>query len=689
MKNDTMNFQKFPYTSEDEAWKTYLENPLTAATKAMMRVNGDDDSVAALSLLYDYYMVGGAGLGKIGVPKEKRILPAGMMARNDLAKSLNKGAVMQALDVQSKPYSLTPWDHPLSAEHLWLLLTALGAVGGDPQGLQELLGLTQGHLAARPAAIQAGLAVTPCWGCPLCPEPAPLSSRHCHGMDYEPELPPFDGSAHLMKLLSENVSMSQEFCELPKKNGLSLEAVPAPHKAALLPAGASKLEATPDNFLVAPGDVYDSSSLSSLFESLPMAPGQQRWQPDSTFKEDPQETLLFSDILKPQAEPPCPESYPTDGVKSDFEYTLGSPKAIHIKSGDSPMAYLNKGQFYPITLRTAGDSKCLHLSSNKVKSVVMIVFDNEKIPTEQLKFWKHWHSRQPTAKQRVIDVADCKENFNTVQNIEELAYNALSFVWNIHEEAKVFIGVNCLSTDFSSQKGVKGVPLNLQIDTYDCGSGSSQLVHRAVCQIKIFCDKGAERKMRDDERKQFRRKGKCLDSNNNGLKGCLLSGFRGNEITFLRPESDLETQPVLFIPNVHFPTPQRCGSVLPPAVPSSANRLPLKRSGASFTDDFEPIPPKHSKDEDPQRVLLYVRRESEEVFDALMLKTPDLQGLRTAISEKYGLPEESIYKVYKKCKRGILVNMDNNIIQHYSNHMAFLLDMVEAENKFQIILKEL
>lgn len=113
-------------------------------------------------------------------------------------------------------------------------------------------------------------------------------------MDYEPELPSFDGSAHLMKLLSENVSMSQEFCEPPKKNGLSLEAVPAPHKAALLPPGTSKLEATPDNFLVAPGDVYDSSSLNSLFESLPMAPAQQRWQPDSTFKEDPQEVRLGS-----------------------------------------------------------------------------------------------------------------------------------------------------------------------------------------------------------------------------------------------------------------------------------------------------------------------------------------------------------------------------------------------------------
>lgn len=57
LKNDPVGFQKLPYTNEDEAWKTYLENPLTAATKAMMRVNGDDDSVAALSFLYDYYMV--------------------------------------------------------------------------------------------------------------------------------------------------------------------------------------------------------------------------------------------------------------------------------------------------------------------------------------------------------------------------------------------------------------------------------------------------------------------------------------------------------------------------------------------------------------------------------------------------------------------------------------------------------
>ena len=49
--------QRRSFTTEDEAWKSFLENPLTAATKAMMSINGDEDSAAALGLLYDYYKV--------------------------------------------------------------------------------------------------------------------------------------------------------------------------------------------------------------------------------------------------------------------------------------------------------------------------------------------------------------------------------------------------------------------------------------------------------------------------------------------------------------------------------------------------------------------------------------------------------------------------------------------------------
>lgn len=71
----------------------------------------------------------------------------------------------------------------------------------------------------------------------------------------------------------------------------------------------------------------------------------------------PGSSCLIAQASLSSPSPPC----------SDFEYTLGSPKAIHIKSGESPMAYLNKGQFYPITLRTPAGGKGLALSSNKVK----------------------------------------------------------------------------------------------------------------------------------------------------------------------------------------------------------------------------------------------------------------------------------------------------------------------------------
>ena len=50
--------------------------------------------------------------------------------------------------------------------------------------------------------------------------------------------------------------------------------------------------------------------------------------------------------------------------------------------------------------------------------------------------------------------------------------------------------INCLSTEFSSQKGVKGLPLYLVTDTYeDVDSVGAEPVHRGFCRIKIFRDK--------------------------------------------------------------------------------------------------------------------------------------------------------------------------------------------------------
>ncbi|XP_065537683.1 grainyhead-like protein 1 homolog isoform X5 [Lathamus discolor] len=506
LQNDSLYSQRRPYTSEDEAWKTFLENPLTAATKAMMSINGDEDSAAALGLLYDYYKV----------PRERRSSTA------------------------------------------------------------------------------------------------------------KPEV------------------------EHPDQDHSKRNSIPNVTEQSLISAGENRVQ------------VFFPTELNLRMANMNS------------------------------------EDYVFDSISgNNFEYTLEASKSLRQKPGDSTMTYLNKGQFYPITLKEVSSSEGIHHPISKVRSVIMVVFAEDKTREDQLRHWKYWHSRQHTAKQRCIDIADYKESFNTISNIEEIAYNAISFTWDINEEAKVFISVNCLSTDFSSQKGVKGLPLNLQIDTYSYNNRSNKPVHRAYCQIKVFCDKGAERKIRDEERKQSKRKGKCTDPSSqlnafSDVKVPMLPSHKRTDITIFKPFMDLDTQPVLFIPDVHFANLQRGAHVLPVASEElEGESSNLKRGAYIGEEDFIATPNKMARIEEPKRVLLYVRKESEEVFDALMLKTPSLKGLMEAISDKYDVPFDKIGKIFKKCKKGILVNMDDNIVKHYSNEDTFQLQIEEVGGSYKLTLTEI
>ncbi|XP_010140713.1 PREDICTED: grainyhead-like protein 1 homolog [Buceros rhinoceros silvestris] len=468
---------------------------------------------------------------------------------------------------------------------------------------------------------------------------------------------------------------------------------------ATMPTHSIKTETQPHGFAVGippsvyhpePPDrvvVFDRNLNPDQFSSNTQPQNSQRRTPDSTFSETFKEgvqEVFFPTELNLRMANMNSEDYVFDSISgNNFEYTLEASKSLRQKPGDSTMTYLNKGQFYPITLKEVSSSEGIHHPISKVRSVIMVVFAEDKTREDQLRHWKYWHSRQHTAKQRCIDIADYKESFNTISNIEEIAYNAISFTWDINEEAKVFISVNCLSTDFSSQKGVKGLPLNLQIDTYSYNNRSNKPVHRAYCQIKVFCDKGAERKIRDEERKQSKRKV-------SDVKVPMLPSHKRTDITIFKPFMDLDTQPVLFIPDVHFANLQRGAHVLPVASEElEGESSNLKRGAYIGEEDFISTPNKMARIEEPKRVLLYVRKESEEVFDALMLKTPSLKGLMEAISDKYDVPFDKIGKIFKKCKKGILVNMDDNIVKHYSNEDTFQLQIEEVGGSYKLTLTEI
>ncbi|CAM5099251.1 unnamed protein product [Eretmochelys imbricata] len=614
LQNDSLYSQRRPYTSEDEAWKSFLENPLTAATKAMMSINGDEDSAAALGLLYDYYKV----------PRERRT----STAKPDV-------------------------DHP-----------------DQDHSKRNSIPTEQSLISTGENRVQV-----------LKNVPFNIVLPHATQMA-------MDKRGHLT---TPDTTVTVSIATMPT-HSIKTETQPHGFTVGIPPTG---YHPEPPERVV----VFDRNLNPDQFSSSAQPQNSQRRTPDSTFSETFKEgvqEVFFPAELNLRMASMSSEDYVFDSIAgNNFEYTLEASKSLRQKPGDSTMTYLNKGQFYPITLKEVSSCEGVHHPISKVRSVILVVFAEDKTREDQIRHWKYWHSRQHTAKQRCIDIADYKESFNTISNIEELAYNAISFNWDINDEAKVFISVNCLSTDFSSQKGVKGLPLNIQIDTYSYNNRSNKPIHRAYCQIKVFCDKGAERKIRDEERKQSKRKGKCTDPSSQlnafpDVKVPMLPSHKRTDVTVFKPSQDLDTQPVLFIPDLHHSSLQRGTHVLPVAPEELEGEGSNMKRGPYITeDDFIAPPNKLTRTEEPKRVLLYVRKESEEVFDALMLKTPSLKGLMEAISDKYDVPFDKIGKIFKKCKKGILINMDDNIVKHYSNEDTFQLQIEETGGSYKLTLTEI
>ncbi|XP_035214512.1 protein grainyhead-like, partial [Stegodyphus dumicola] len=342
-----------------------------------------------------------------------------------------------------------------------------------------------------------------------------------------------------------------------------------------------------------------------------------------------------------------------------FRYFLESPISTSQRREDDRITYINKGQFYGITLEYSPDP-AKPLKCGTVKSVIMLMFREEKPADEELKAWQSWHSRQHSVKQRILD-ADTKNSTGLLGQIDEITHNAISFYWNpLESPAKVNVAVQCLSTDFSNQKGVKGLPLHLQIDTFDDFRESAPPHHRGYCQIKAFCDKGAERKTRDEERRAAKRKLTAASDGSVSFPG----RRKLDEIYHLPCErsefysmSDLLKRPILFTPNNDMDkltcmdlTFYTHNSITEDHSGSGLDRRDTdSRSSSTFSP---PPPPKRIKLYPADRVLLYARQESEDTFQPLHVNPPTLAGLARGIENKYKLNANCVRNIYKRYKKG-------------------------------------
>ncbi|XP_067210610.1 protein grainyhead isoform X2 [Linepithema humile] len=370
-----------------------------------------------------------------------------------------------------------------------------------------------------------------------------------------------------------------------------------------------------------------------------------------------------------------PKSYSPYG----FKYHLESPISTSQRREDDRITYINKGQFYGITLDYVPEpDKSLLKAGQTVKSVVMLMFREEKSPEDEIKAWQFWHGRQHSVKQRILD-ADTKNSVGLAGCIEEVAHNAIAVYWNpLESSAKINVAVQCLSTDFSSQKGVKGLPLHIQVDTYEEPPPHTHSYippsHRGYCQIKVFCDKGAERKTRDEERRAAKRK--MTATGRKKLDELYHSVTERSEFYSM---VDLHKPPVLFSPPAEHAidkVQELQGSVLQGVQPAGLTGAVVSSVGNRL--HLQQQPPHLRATDAEERVMLYVRQESEDVYTPLHVTPPTVQGLLNAIESKYKIASSSINNLYRKNTKGITAKIDDDMIRYYVDEDLFLLEVTHS-----------
>ena len=76
-----------------------------------------------------------------------------------------------------------------------------------------------------------------------------------------------------------------------------------------------------------------------------------------------------------------------------------------------------------------------------------------------------------------------------------------------------------------------------------------------------------------------------------------------------------------------------------------------------------------------ERIMVYVRQETEDVYTPLHLVPPTVTGLISAIENKYKINATNIRYLYRKNKDGIVAKIDDDMLRHYCNEDVFLMQV--------------
>lgn len=145
--------------------------------------------------------------------------------------------------------------------------------------------------------------------------------------------------------------------------------------------------------------------------------------------------------------------------------------------------------------------------STQHRTFIRISFDEEQQRSDPTAYWQLWKTARGLNESKKSDdklkaVEYMGEN-NPFMHVEQVSLDGFSVTWTGNPtdrvpQCSIPLRFNFLSTDFTLSKGVKGIQVRLCAKTKQLGELGVQEPEVCFCNVKLFRDHGAERKLAND-----------------------------------------------------------------------------------------------------------------------------------------------------------------------------------------------
>ncbi|KAJ5378189.1 transcriptional regulator family: Grainyhead/CP2 [Penicillium cataractarum] len=196
-----------------------------------------------------------------------------------------------------------------------------------------------------------------------------------------------------------------------------------------------------------------------------------------------------------------------EGERFRFHTSLRASTAMVGDSKEAPESYLNKGQVYHLRLVDTTPPRLI-TEKTRYRTFVRVSFKEHKQRVNAEAYWQLWKDSRGLAESDTKDselraVEYAGQDSPQVQ-LEQEFLDGFSVTWTVNPatglgECNIPVRFNFLSTDFTLAKGVKGISVRLCTKTDQLNNLEAPYQPEiCFCNIRVFRDHGAERKLSND-----------------------------------------------------------------------------------------------------------------------------------------------------------------------------------------------